>query len=53
MSAATPLRVKLIAALLVLVTLGLTATGVAGVYALRGARRAAGDSRQGDPADAR
>jgi two-component system, OmpR family, sensor kinase len=35
-SAATPLRVKLIAALLVLVTLALTATGVAGVYALRG-----------------
>jgi two-component system, OmpR family, sensor kinase len=35
-SEATPLRVKLIAALLVLVTLALTATGVAGVYALRG-----------------
>jgi two-component system OmpR family sensor kinase len=35
-SAATPLRVKLIAALLVLVTLALTGTGVAGSYALRG-----------------
>jgi two-component system, OmpR family, sensor kinase len=35
-SAATPLRVKLIVALLVLVTLALTATGTAGTYALRG-----------------
>jgi hypothetical protein len=35
-SAATPLRVKLIAALLVLVTLALSGTGVAGSYALRG-----------------
>jgi two-component system, OmpR family, sensor kinase len=35
-SEATPLRVKLIAALLVLVTLALVATGTAGSYALRG-----------------
>jgi two-component system, OmpR family, sensor kinase len=35
-SDATPLRVRLIAALLILVTLALSATGVAGVYALRG-----------------
>jgi len=36
LSAAMPLRVKLIAALLILVTLALTATGAAGSYALRG-----------------
>jgi two-component system, OmpR family, sensor kinase len=35
-SAATPLRVKLMAALLVLVSLALVGTGVAGAYALRG-----------------
>ena len=35
-SAATPPRVKLVAALLVLVALGLIATGAAGAYALRG-----------------